>query len=179
MELWTIRHAARELGLSELARRTGMARSYLYRVMDGSSVPTVDALGKIAGALGYEIELRKMPPEDSIRDVSLKTIRDGQWKIHFFNFVDAFRRTRSFRLIEDPPAPDLEERYKALLAAMVWALCDEIGVKPPGWAMLQPALKDPWFVSGIENLKALSIVETPAFFKQKNIFVLDNFLSRA
>lgn len=109
----------------------------------------------------------------------MKTLKDGRWKIHFFNFVDAFRKDRSFELIKDEPVDDLDEKYKALLAAMVWALCDEIGITPPAWAVLQPPLKEPWFVAGIENLKAISIVESPAFFKQKNVFVLGNFLSRA
>lgn len=179
MKLREIQQAARQLGLSELARRTGIARSYLYRVLDGSSVPTIDVLEEITEALGYEVEIKKAPPQDSARWASMKTSKDGRWKIHFFNFVDAFRRDRSFTLIKDAPVDELDVKYKALLAATVWALCDEIGVAPPAWAILQPPLKEPWFVAGIENLKALSIVESPAFFKQKNVFVLENFLSRA
>lgn len=179
MNIQMIQSSARKLGVAEIARRTGLARSYIYRVLDGSSQPTITALEKIAGALGYEVELRPAPPVDSVRDVSAKTAQDGQWKVHFFNFVDAFRRSPSELLIEEGPVPELEERYKALLAAMVWFLCDEVGVEAPMWAKFQPALKDPWFVAGMENLKAISIVETPAQFKQKNIFVLENFLSRA
>ncbi len=179
MELQVINEAARKIGMSELARRTGLSRSYLYTVLEGSSSPTLETLGKIASALGYELELRKAPLEDSIRDVSSKTARDGQWKIHFFNFVDAFRRRPSLDLVSEAPFSELDERYRALLAAMTWALCDQEGIKAPAWAKAQPALKEPWFVSGMENLKAISIVESPAQFKQKNIFVLDNFLSRA
>ena len=33
--------------------------------------------------------------------------------------------------------------------------------------------------SGYENLKAISIVESPAFFRRRKIFVLENFLYRA
>lgn len=179
MDIQLIQHSAREIGVAELARRTGLARSYLYRVLDGSSHPSVDAFEKIAGALGFEIELRRTSVADSVRDVSAKTARDGQWKIHFFNFVDAFRRSPSPSLVEEMPVSDLEDRYKALLAAMTWALCDEVGLVAPSWARYEPALKEPWFVAGMENLKAISIVETPSQFKQKNIFVLENFLSRA
>lgn len=179
MELQAIQIAAREIGVSELARRTKLARSYLYRVLEGSSTPTIETLGKIAHALGYELELRKEAPKDSVRDISLQVVRDGQWKIHIFNFVDAFRKASSYDLIAEPPVADLDEKYKALLAAVVWALCDEIGVRAPAWTTLQSPLKEPWFVSGIDNLKAIAIVETPVFFKQKNIFVLENFLLRA
>jgi hypothetical protein len=40
-------------------------------------------------------------------------------------------------------------------------------------------LPDPWFVAGIENLKASALVESPVQFRRNNIFVLGNFLSRA
>jgi hypothetical protein len=41
-----------------------------------------------------------------------------------------------------------------------------------------PGLEEPWFVTGIENLKAMAIVESPVFFRRRLIFVLENFLSR-
>jgi hypothetical protein len=41
-----------------------------------------------------------------------------------------------------------------------------------------PAYKDPWFVSGMENLKAITLVESPLHFRRRKIFVLGNFLSR-
>ena len=41
------------------------------------------------------------------------------------------------------------------------------------------ALATPWFVAGVENLKALALVESPTHFRKRNIFVLGNFLSRA
>lgn len=42
-----------------------------------------------------------------------------------------------------------------------------------------PGLKDPWFVTGIENLKAIAIVESPVFFRRRKIFTLQNFPGRA
>jgi hypothetical protein len=41
------------------------------------------------------------------------------------------------------------------------------------------ALDSPWFVAGIENLKASALVESPVRFRKRNIFVLANFLERA
>jgi hypothetical protein len=34
-------------------------------------------------------------------------------------------------------------------------------------------------VSGVENLKAMALVESPAWFRRRNVFVLGNFLNRA
>jgi hypothetical protein len=41
------------------------------------------------------------------------------------------------------------------------------------------ALSEPWFVSGMENLKASALLESPLPFRRNNVFVLGNFLSRA
>jgi len=48
----------------------------------------------------------------------------------------------------------------------------------PGWILEVPACKDPWFVSGMESLKAIALVESPLQFRIRKIFVLENFLSR-
>jgi len=55
----------------------------------------------------------------------------------------------------------------------------ELGVESPPWAMRSYYLPEPWFVSEVESLKAMAIQESPLFFRRNNIFVLDNFLSRA
>jgi hypothetical protein len=36
----------------------------------------------------------------------------------------------------------------------------------------------PWFVSGFEGLKAISIAESPVQFRRRLIFVLKNVLER-
>ena len=118
---------------------------------------------------------------DSVEDVSLRIQQDGfeSWKTHLFDFVDRFRRERHTCLVAGPPITDLDERLRALLASTVESLCDELALRPPAWCRGIPPLRYPWFVSGIENLKALALVEAPARFRARNIFVLGNFLSRA
>ena len=66
----------------------------------------------------------------------------------------------------------------ALLASTAEALCDELGMAPPRWLAGVPACKEPFFVVGLENLKAISIVESPLWFRIRKIYVLENFLSR-
>jgi hypothetical protein len=48
----------------------------------------------------------------------------------------------------------------------------------PQWTWDIPSCKEPWFVSGVENLKAIALAESPVFFRRRKIFVLENFLQR-
>jgi len=101
------------------------------------------------------------------------------WKIHLFQFVDDFRVNPENEMVCEPPLVELAPRQKALLAATTWALCDEMGVYTPSWVFATPALDVPWFVAGVENLVATALVECPVWFRQKNVWVLGNFLCRA
>jgi hypothetical protein len=92
--------------------------------------------------------------------------------------VDAFRAHPSVELL-DPPAAELDDRLQALCASTVEALCAEKGLRAPAWCAGVPPLEHPWFVAGIENLKAIVLVESPAWFRARNVFVLGNFLERA
>ncbi len=103
---------------------------------------------------------------------------DKNWRIPFMEFVDDFRRTRDNNLIEKPLSLN-NEKIDSLLASTVEYLCDELGIETPDWVWDVPSCKEPWFISGYENLKAISISESPAYFRRRKIFVLENFLSRA
>ena len=99
------------------------------------------------------------------------------WCIHLMNFVDDFRYYKDRRAVTEPFEPS-DEKMDALLASTAESLCDEIGIDPPGWLANVPACRDPYFVADIQNLKAISIVESPLRFRIRKIFVLENFLSR-
>jgi DNA-binding phage protein len=45
----------RQLSFTDLSRQSGVSRAYLYRVLDGTNVPTMDVADKIAKALGLVI----------------------------------------------------------------------------------------------------------------------------
>ena len=93
------------------------------------------------------------------------------------NFVDDFRYFRDTRAIDRPFQPG-DRNMDALVAASVEALCDELGLEVPSWLEQVPACDEPWFVSGLERLKAIAIVQSPVRFRIRKIFVLENFLSR-
>jgi hypothetical protein len=114
---------------------------------------------------------------------TLKQVREyidrdpDHWQVYLMEFVDEFRRSRDPKLIGEPFILAGDEN-DALLASTAEALCDELGLEVPKWLANVPACREPYFVSGLENLKAISIVESPLRFRIRKIFVLENFLSR-
>ena len=118
-----------------------------------------------------------------MRSKTAKEVRDEMinmdeyWCIPLMDFVDDFRRTREPGLISEPFELQ-DEHIDAILASTIEYLCDEMNIEIPDWIWNVPSCKDPWFVSGIENLKAITIAESPAYFRRRKIFVLRNFLSR-
>lgn len=185
-----IRKIREEKGLSQrnLADKSGVSfrclqqlesRDHNWRI---SSVRYVaHALGLPESGLDYSLNRYFSIQPDSVDDISLRILQDGfdSWQTHLFNFVDRFRASSDPLLVHSPPVKDLDPRLKALVASTVERLCEELTVSPPDWRKGIGPLPNPWFVAGIENLKAMALVESPATFRARNIFVLDNFLSRA
>lgn len=99
------------------------------------------------------------------------------WRIYLMDFVDDFRYYRQETAIAQPFALT-NPQMDALLASTVEYLCAELNIRPPLWLLEVPASPEPWFVSGLENLKAIALVETPVWFRIRKIFVLENFLNR-
>ncbi len=177
-------------GLSQraLAARAGVSFRGVQLLEEPGHNWRVKTLGQVAAAFGLPpagldlaVDRFLRVPVDSVRDISIRIASDGfdSWKTHLFNFVDAFRSSRDSALLRDAPVPELDPRLRALCASVTEALCHESGMKPPAWCAGIPALERPWFVAGVENLKAMALVESPAWFRARGIFVLGNFLSRA
>ena len=57
-------------------------------------------------------------------------------------------------------------------------LCRELDIEGPSWLADVPPCQTPWFVSGMENLKAIALAESPLSFRWRKIFVTESFLSR-
>lgn len=147
----------------------------------------LSTLEKIAEGLGYQtLGLKeyvrfffKQAPT-SVFHVARQMSGDKNWKIHFFNFVDSLRSTQDIHLIQNSPyQEDLPQNLRALLASTIETICDEKKIKHPLWCNEVSSLDAPWFLSGMENLKAMALVESPIHFKKRNIFVMENFLHRA
>ena len=99
------------------------------------------------------------------------------WPLYLMNFVDDFRFHKDIQAIEES-FPILDNKLDPLLASTVEYLCDELEIEWPTWSYNVPSCKEPFFVSGIENLKEMAILQSPLVFRIRKIFVLDNFLER-
>jgi transcriptional regulator with XRE-family HTH domain len=171
-----------------LAGKAGVSFRTIQLLEGGGHDWRVSTLDKVARALGIpgravERAVRRSlgREPDSVADISERIGLEGgtSWTVHLFNFVDAFRRRPRPELIADPPDPETPERIRGLIASTVETLCDGAGLAAPGWCAAIGPLAAPWFVSGVESLKALALVQSPVHFRKRNLFVLDNFLDRA
>jgi len=62
---------------------------------------------------------------------------------------------------------------------MVEELCFTNDIEIPEWVFDKKySLKEPFFVGGLESIKAFLIVESPLPFRRRNIFVSENVLKR-
>jgi hypothetical protein len=78
---------------------------------------------------------------------------------------------------KNPSFGQIEDAY---LAATAEWLAWKHDLPPPRWAF-DPArsLHRPWFASSLASLRALLLLESPAAFRSRNLFVSENALSRA
>lgn len=185
----SLRAVRMQRGLSQrrLATLAGLSYKSVQLIEGGGCNVEVATLQRLAKALGYPRQMLERRLEgffstspDSAAVVAEWIIVKGEdsWRTRLFDFVDAFR------VAEDPAhliadAPCGSSRIQGLVAATVEVLCAERGIALPGWCAAVPALSEPWFVAGVENLKASALVESPVHFRRRNIFVLGNFLARA
>lgn len=99
------------------------------------------------------------------------------WRI----FLDEFYRRESSgqqSLIADRPTV-LEGKDLSFLAATVHKLAMDYELEVPTWCVDRSlVLKEPMFSTTNDKLRLLCLVESPVQFKLKNIFTVENVLSR-
>ncbi len=104
---------------------------------------------------------------------------------HLADFLDQFyAERRAEMLAEEPPVLDgqIEEGAvaDAYLAATAVHLARAIKSVPPAWAWnANRKLHSPWFASRGSAVRATLLAESPAAFRERNLFVSENALSRA
>lgn len=105
--------------------------------------------------------------------------------LHVSDFIDEFRRLGRGAMLMDEPRR-LQSVYEggevtdAYLAAVAVSLAREIHERPPLWAWDENRkLRDPWFAWPGPALRATLLAESPAPFRERNLFVSANVLSRA
>jgi len=187
MDLMIKKRRGKRCSQRAVASSAGVSFRTVQLIESGKHDAKLSTLGRIASSLGYPkdaviLAIRTVfsQPPDSIYMVSERILAEGEksWKIWLFNFVDAFREHEDLSYVNMPPMIGLSSKMEAIIASVVEALCNELNIAIPDWCAGVRSLEKPWFVAEVENLKALALVESPAYFRRRNIFVLGNFLSR-
>jgi hypothetical protein len=102
------------------------------------------------------------------------------------NFLDEFYAAPNAAALHHAPAllaPQLGESGRvqdAYLAAAAEELARQFSLPTPGWTDDEARkLHRPWFASPLGALRAVLLLESPAGFRSRNLFVSENALSRA
>ena len=102
-----------------------------------------------------------------------------------WNFLDGFYSDPTAEAIgKEPPkltktvsAGEIKDAY---LAAVAEELARKYQLPHPAWAYAEERkLHSPWFASDLQSLRAVLLLESPAGFRSRNLFVSENALSRA
>jgi len=102
------------------------------------------------------------------------------------NFLDGFYAAPDVAALSPTPgllAPRLGELGQvqdAYLAATAEQLACANGFSVPAWVAADDRkLHRPWFASSLAALRAVLLLESPAAFRSRNLFISENALSRA
>lgn len=101
-----------EKGLSQgdIERRTGLLRSYLSRVENGHTVPSLDTLRKIAAAL--EVSVGKLVDQPEGEAAKTAAAFTDKRLLRFWNLMRRY-------------APLLQERHRRLLVGLARKMAEE------------------------------------------------------
>lgn len=121
----------------------------------------------------------------SLKQVAEVARHDGQLRHALRDFLDGFYAAPMPEKVHDEPArlaPSLNDDgfADAYLAAVCDHLCRQHRLPRPDWVRQSDrVLHTPYFAAKTHGLRMIYLQESPTAFKQRNIFVSANTLSRA
>ncbi len=104
---------------------------------------------------------------------------------HLRDFLHAFQSGSARERVAEEPALLREkvaggELADAYLAAVAVELCLDLGCRRPDWVWKpERTLPRPWFAAKSDELRIILLHESPAGFRERNLFVSENALSVA
>lgn len=126
-----------------------------------------------------------MTRPSSLAEVAARSHDARAFAYELADFLDQFRinagadalAVEPARLAARYPAGDVADAY---LAAVAVSLARDIATPPPPWSWdVSRKLGRPWFAHPGAALRAILLAESPAPFRERNLFVSANALSRA
>jgi hypothetical protein len=123
---------------------------------------------------------------DSLAEVAELAARGDSFDRCLANFLDEFYAAPSADALACEPvllAPrfsDLGRVQDAYPAATAEELARQFNLQHPTWIDTEARkLHRPWFASSMAALRAVLLLESPAAFRARNLFVSENALARA
>jgi hypothetical protein len=122
----------------------------------------------------------------TLAEVAERASRGDSFDRCLANFLDEFYSAPSSRALAGEPtqlAPrfaDIGRVQDAYLAATAEELAGQFNLQRPTWIDAETRkLHRPWFASPLAALRAVLLLESPAAFRSRNLFVTENALARA
>jgi hypothetical protein len=121
----------------------------------------------------------------TLAEVALLTSGGDSFDLCLANFLDEFYNAPTEDAIRETPvllAPrfgELGQVEDAYLAATAEELARAFDLPVPEWTTGdERKLRKPWFASPLAALRAVLLLESPAGFRSRNLFVSENALTR-
>ena len=122
----------------------------------------------------------------TLAEIAQLTIHGDSFDRCLANFLDGFYAAPNARALADTPpllAPGSGEPGRvqdAYLAATAEELANTHQFPVPAWTDAEARkLHRPWFASPLTGLRAVLLLESPAAFRSRNLFISQNALTRA